>query len=272
MSEQAVPASISSILLATLNPDEKVVFCEEQPEGKPVFGRVYVLTSQRLLALDAKGRPGLTVDIHLSEIKFLQVCVKSYAGTVPGMLAYQRAITLDMRDGSTQTLLQPGPMLPNEAKLPQINLGLGLGLGKKSTYVWKSDTQVKREQLARKICEVCRMPFCAPYHLSNLPANQVTFYVKSDLVFPQRCAACMKESRELITDRIIPGISNQINLPRLFGVYFDVPYCPECHAKRFAGMKKKRAVKLKFLLDITATLAFENIAYAEAFKKVNSRM
>lgn len=271
MTDQSLPENVLSSLQTIMQKQEEILFFEEQPAGRPVFGRVYVLTNQDLFAIDTDPKQQQTVHIPLTDIDALQISVVSYPGMMPGSLAYQRAIKLHMKDGSIHTLLHPGPVLPDEGKLPAFSLGLGLGAGKKSTYSWKGDTQAKREQLPRKICAAAKIPFCTPYHLPNLPANQVTFYIKSDLVFPQLCAACLKESSQLSIDRIIPGTSNDLRLPRLFGVHFDIPYCEACHARRF-GIFKKRAVKLKFLLDISATLEFENLEYADRFVSLNSKV
>ncbi len=237
-----------------LNDDETIKFFEQQ-SSLPVYGWVYLLTNLRFLAIDLSNDNWLVAEYPLAAMSGLFVVPVLH---ISGALTeHYRGFKIIFQDGKEQAFYHPGPIFDDP---------------KKVSNIWKSESQKIYEKLPREICALTNIKFSPPYEGKNSASNELTFYVKSDLVFPQRCAACMKEAVPFKYDIIDPGseIGQSVSAATLFWIKFEIPYCEACYQKRFGFLKKERAVKKTRFDFLMATMKFDNSDYAKEFLEINS--
>jgi hypothetical protein len=111
-----------------------------------------------------------------------------------------------------------------------------------------------------------------------LTGTVLEFYTRTDLVWPERCAACLELADEFKYDLLKLKIEKYDSLP----VYKDhleyrIPYCERCFTSRnIKPLKwtKPRQLAVKQYFDstgINAFVWFENESYAMEFIRVNTR-
>ncbi|KAF0109962.1 MAG: hypothetical protein FD147_1934 [Chloroflexi bacterium] len=239
-----------------LSEGETIVFSEWQQDNGPIAGWAYVLTNQRFLAIDLPNEKWMVGEYLLENI--LEVQVRTVFHQSGALTNLYRGFRLRFIDGKQQVFYHTGPIIEDY---------------KKFNYSWKAEGQIACERFPRKICELTKLPFCTPYKEQEHSPNQLTFYVKSDLSFPQCCCSCMNQESVYSFDKLPPApdaLYGNNNSPTLFGVIFEIPYCPSCFQNRFRFLKKNRAVNRKSFNGIIASLEFENLDYVEEFMKINS--
>lgn len=232
--------------------EENIIDYEWQLDSGPVAGWVYVLTNKRFLVVNLPDEKWLVGAYPIENISEIQVCPVVYQS---GALTYlKRGFKLQFHDGSHQVFYHTGPIIDDY---------------KKFNYSWRAQGQKDCERFPRKISELTKLPFCPPYMKPGQPKNQLTFYVKSDLMLPWYCCSCMKEESEYSLDKLSLSNSNN-NSPIIFGITLEIPYCQSCYQKRFGFLKKIRALKPKSFNGLIASLEFENKNYGDEFVKLNS--
>lgn len=241
---------------AYLNDDETIEYYERQQSYPPVSGWVYLLTKLRLLAINLSNANWLVAYYPLADISGL--FVEPVFNISGALTEHYRGFKIIFHDGKEQAFYHTGPIFDDP---------------KKVSYTWKSEDQKECEKLPRKICELANLKFSPPFVGKNNTPNEITFYVKSDLSFPKRCAACMKEDVPFKYDVIDPssGVGQKVSaFATLFWIKFEIPYCQACFQKRFGFLKKDRAVKQTKFDFLVATLQFDNSDYAKEFIEINS--
>jgi hypothetical protein len=141
----------------------------------------------------------------------------------------------------------------------------------------KPEQQRINEHFPRKICEVIGLNFAIPQKRVGASSfTVITFYSKSDLVWPARCSACCKNVDGLEFDRYTvdnPWLATySIGFGLLPRITYSIPYCPECYRLRFVECKENRAVQEGWAKydGARVELSFENKAYAIDFIRTNT--
>ena len=223
------------------------------------YGNVHLLTTQRVIVLDVGSKDYLLESIPLSKISQVDICIIR-----GGVL---NTITYGLRINTTET------EQPIEIMHGGISTG-GINLQSKSLL----KQQEVLERFPRKICEAVGLKFAPLRQIASVSYGIVViFYSKSDLVWPERCAACYETMDGLVYDEYI------VESPWLtaynfgFGLFprftYRIPYCPKCYEARFAYGKINRAVKEGWAKSDGAKveLCFENKPYAIDFMHTNNR-
>ncbi|NJD59338.1 MAG: hypothetical protein FIA98_08055 [Anaerolineae bacterium] len=237
-------------------PDERVV-CHETGEVQ-FSGNVHLLTTQRVLILDIGAKNYLIKSIKLSKIKNVDVCVMSNHG--------QNAISYGLRIVIADT----------DEAIFILHGGVNTG-GIDLLSLSRQEQQKINERFPRRLCELAGLQFAIP---QTRPATGgftvVTFYNKSDLVWPDSCSSCNRYEQNLVFDRLIinnPWLSTySIGFGLLPGITHMIPYCPECYEEHFGADKVHRAVQAGWAQfdGARVELLFENKAYAMNFIQVYS--
>jgi hypothetical protein len=230
-----------------LEQGEEVIYYSKGSKGGEV------LTNQRIFCL---GGEGVGHSIALADITSVDVEVRLSVGRMP-----YHVLTLGIR-GETEPWF------------------MSIGAGGLEGYDASMDEREWIERFPRKICEITGLKFAVPKVYSRQWRKEGTalaFYIKTDLVWPSKCASCRTEVQEPKYDSLtLSRISDQRGTYSFFGessVTFEIPYCSNCYKQRRLGLvKARRAVKEEHSFNgAIALLWFENHLYAEDFIKVNSK-
>jgi hypothetical protein len=148
-----------------------------------------------------------------------------------------------------------------------------------STNPEQRDERPQLEAVPRRISALTGLPFCPPEvcriseeESRKLPkplrsGKHVEFYIKTDLHWPQRCAACEEP------EGCEPG-KLKVGTHPFWDVGFDSftlspPFCPECKH----GWRWKDGIQSHYAFNgLVVTLWFKNEAYAVDFVELNSEI
>lgn len=263
-----------------LEPDEEVLLHQRQGNtGALNFllgGVWYLLTTRELLVLRGTNLSILT-DIPLRTITSIEFGVSM--------------------SPSRQELI----LLLSLSAMPQINQpadeSSSIGLGESSLSLpldrLANDVNAKEpellERLPRAICQVIELPFMPPKKIAvkaDTAEVRLAFYPKSDITWPDRCVACLKQDTNLVKDnlKIVRKPRPNQMVPRSFGestpvynsiglssVILTIPYCPECYNRRFSSRQPNRAADaFGDFYGVQVDMRFENAEYAEEFINQNT--
>lgn len=239
-----------------LGPGEQVVYHET---GDLQFtGNVHLLTTQRVLILDIGAKNYLLQTIQLSKIKQVDVCVIGKQG----QNAISYGLRIEVADTEEPVLILHGGV--NTNGIDQFSLS-------------KQEQQKINERFPQRLCEFAGLKFAAPQiRTGSIGFTVVTFYNKSNLVWPVSCSSCNKDVQNLVFDRFTidnPWLSIYgIGYGLLPCITYLIPYCPECYVLHFEADKVYRAVQAGWAQfdGARAELQFENKAYALNFILANS--
>ena len=239
-----------------LEPEERVV-CHETGEVQ-FSGNVHLLTSQRVLILDIGVKDYLLQSIQLSKIK--QVDVGVIRKRSQNAVSY--GLRIEVADFEEPALIFHGGV--NTNGIDQLALS-------------RQEQRKINERFPRRLCEIVGLKFAVPQmRAGSHDFTVVTFYSKSDLVWPDSCSSCNKDVQNLVFDRLIidnPWLSTYgIGFGLLPCITYLIPYCPECYDVRFGAEKVYRAVQPGWAQfdGARVELRFENQAYATDFVQTNS--
>jgi hypothetical protein len=298
-----MPTTLPHALLTLrsyLKPGEDILFHKRIPR---FLGESYLwlLTSQRLLFVGKKGSeekplfaPGEFPVYH--EIGELQ-----FSGNVH-LLTNQRIIILDI--GARDFILETIPLskvtkvdihVIQDGLLNSITYGLQItttnddesimikhggvtieGIDNHEMDLYKR--QQINERFPRRICDVAGLRFAIPQKRAGArDVTVISFYSKSDLVWPDRCSACYENTHMLVYDEYSvenPWLAAGYRLG--FGLIpkftYRIPYCSDCYRERIRLEIKKRAVKEGWAQfdGARVELCFENQLYVMEFIQNNS--
>jgi|WetSurSiteA1Bulk_404760.scaffolds.fasta_scaffold14877_2 hypothetical protein len=238
-------------------PEELVVFHET---GKVQFsGNVHLLTTQRLLVLDIGAKEYLLQAILLSKINQVDICVVANQG----QNAITYGIRIDVNDREDPAMIIHGGVNTNGIDQYSLN---------------QQEQKNINERFPRKVCEVTGLKFALPQMRSGPGGyTPVTFYSKSDLVWPASCSSCNKEMQDLVYDKftvVNPWLSTYgIGLGLLPWITYSIPYCPACYKGYFGLEMVSRAVEIGWAQfdGARVELLFRNRDYAVNFITANSQ-
>jgi hypothetical protein len=240
-----------------LEPGELVIYHDT---GEVQFsGNVHLLTTQRVIVLDIGAKDYLLESIPLNKITKVDINIIGKRGI--------HAITYGLKIDVAE----------NEQPIEIIHGGINTN-GINQSSLSKTEQQQINERYARKICEVTGLNFAIPQmRVGSSGFTVITFYSKSDLVWPARCSACCRNVDGLVFDKYAvdnPWLATYIIgfglLPR---ITYSIPYCPDCYQVRFVEGKENRAVQEGWSKydGARVELLFENQDYAIDFIQTNSR-
>jgi len=222
-------------------------------------GNVHLLTTQRVIVLDVGAKNYLLESISLSKIT--QVDISVIRWRVLNTIIYGLRI-------NTTEIEQPVEIMHGGISTGGINL----------QTMSRFKQQEVLERFPRKICGAVGLKFAPPRKIASMRDGIIVrFYSKSDLVWPERCAACYEIMDGLLYDEYT------IDSPWLatynfgFGLFprftYRIPYCPACYEARFSSGEINRAVKVGWAKSDGARveLCFENKSYAIDFMHTNNR-
>ena len=240
-----------------LEPGELVVYHDI---GDVQFnGNVHLLTTHRVIVLDVGAKDYLLESILLNKITNVDINVIGKQG----LNAISYGLRIDISDSEQPIMIIHGGITTN---------------GNNQLSLSKKEQQQVNERFPRKICEVTGLNFAIPQmRVGSSGSTVVTFYSKSDLVWPSRCSACCKNVDELVFDKCIvenPWLSTySIGFGLLPRIMYSIPYCPECYEGRFGTGNPSRAVQEGWAQfdGARVELRFENQDYAMDFIQSNSQ-
>ncbi len=239
-----------------LEPGELVIYLDT---GDLQFsGNVHLITTQRVIVLEVGSKDYLLESIPLNKITKVDIYIIGNRG----MNAITYGLRIDISDSEQPIEIIHGGITTNG--INQLSLS-------------KTEQQQVNERFPRKICEVTGLDFAAPQmRVGSSGCTVITFYSKSDLVWPARCSACYKNVDSLVFDKYSvdnPWLATySIGYGLLPLVTYSIPYCLECYQVRFVEGKENRAVQEGWAKydGARVELRFENQAYAIDFIQTNS--
>jgi hypothetical protein len=245
---------LKEILL--LEPGESVIYHDT---GDVQFsGNVHLLTTHRVIILEVGAKDYLLESIPLNKITKVDIHIIGERG----MNAITWGLNIDISDSEQPLALIHGGITTNG--INQLSLS-------------KTAQQQVNERFPRKICEVTGLDFAVPQmRVGSSSVTVITFYSKSDLVWPARCSACYKNVDSLVFDKYTvdnPWLATySIGYGLLPRITYSIPYCPECYQVRFVEGKENRAVQEGWSKydGARVELLFENQGYAIDFIQTNS--
>ena len=284
-----------------LKPGEEVLFHKRVSR---FLGRsdLWLLTNQRLLKVGKKGLEEETLFIPEEHVVYYETGDLEFSGNVH-LLTNQRVIVLDI--GTKDYILETIPLskitgvdihVIKEKWMNSILYGLWINLADDAEPVIIKHGEVTtkgideqsmdlnkcqeiNERFPRKICEVVGLKFAIPQ--KRVGAGGVTvisFYSKSDLVWPQKCSACYEGTHELVYDEYTvesPWFAAgwyRFGFGLIPTFTYRIPYCMDCYMEHFGLEMKNRTVKEGSAISDGARveLCFENQFYALEFIQDNS--
>ena len=245
---------LKEILL--LEPGESVIYHDT---GDVQFsGNVHLLTTHRVIILEVGAKDYLLESIPLNKITKVDIHIIGERG----MNAITWGLNIDISDSEQPLAVIHGGITTNG--INQLSLS-------------KTAQQQVNERFPRKICEVTGLDFAVPQmRVGSSSVTVITFYSKSDLVWPARCSACYKNVDSLVFDKYTvdnPWLATySIGYGLLPRITYSIPYCPECYQVRFVEGKENRAVQEGWSKydGARVELLFENQGYAIDFIQTNS--
>jgi hypothetical protein len=277
-------SSKNEILITSfLAPGEEIKYAE----GMGLFAKtLIVLTDHRILRISSKKREA-DIDRPYLEANERYIChersptlflkaLRPKNSFVPGsflILTNQRLLLLSKELSQDDSLPLADIMWVDLARLHGLGSHIcGIMIAVREENHPRliehgiSEDKAPWELFPRKICDAAGIKFSIPeICASDGPGTVLSFYVKSDLQWPAKCARCEAEARILKytrrsrdrEDKGVPGIL------LLSSVQFDIPYCQSCH--------RKKAVTIEKFDGVRAYVWFDNTTYAREFVQLNSR-
>lgn len=223
-------------------------------------GNVHLLTNQRVIVIDIGARDYLLESVHLSKITKVDIHVIGEGWINP--IIY--GLRINLADDDEPVMIKHGGITTGGIDKQEIDL---------------YQRQKINERFPRKICEIAGLKFAIPQKRAGAGGvTVITFYSKSDLVWPERCSACFENTQDLVYDQYTvenPWLAAEYNLgigliPKFT---YRIPYCPDCYRESLGFEPKKRAVKEGWAQSDGARVefCFENQLYAMEFIHTNSR-
>ncbi len=239
-----------------LEPGELVIYHDT---GDLQFnGNVHLLTTHRIIILDVGAKDYLLESIPLNKIKNVDI----YVIGKQGLNAISYGVRIDISDSDQPIIIIHGGITTN---------------GNNQLSLSKTEQQQVNERFPRKICEFTGLSFAIPQkRVGSSSFTVISFYSKSDLIWPARCSACCKNVDSLVFDKFTvdnPWLATySIGFGLLPRITYSIPYCPECYRLRFVEGKENRAVQEGWSKydGARVELHFENQAYAMDFIQTNS--
>jgi len=238
-------------------PGEYSIFHET---GESQFsGNVHLLTNQRLILLDVGAKDYLLRSIPLKAISGVDISL--------------------IKEGWINTLIYGVQINIAGADEPVMIKHGGITTGQvNEKALTPIECQQVNERFPRKICEAAGLKFATPHMSAGAGGVPViTFYSKSDLVWPQRCSACYQNAPDLLFDSYTPenpwlAAGYHLGFGLIPQFIYQIPYCPDCYKDRLVFEPKNRAVKTGSAQSNGARveLFFQNQQYAQMFVEVNS--
>jgi len=221
-------------------------------------GNVHLLTTHRVIVLDVGAKYYLLESIPLNKITNVDINVIGKRG----LNAISYGLRIDISGSEQPIMIIHGGITTN---------------GNNQLSLSKPEQQLINERFPRKICEVTGLNFAMPQkRVGSSGFTVITFYSKSDLVWPARCSACCKNVDGLVFDKYTvdnPWLATySIGFGLLLRITYSIPYCPECYQARFVEGKDNKAVQVGWSKydGARVELLFENQAYAIDFIQTNS--
>ena len=222
-------------------------------------GNVHLLTTHRVLILNVGDRDYLLKAIQLSKIKQVDVGVIVQRG----QNAISYGLMVDEVDFEDPVLILHGGV--NTHGIDQLSLS-------------RQEQQKINERFPRRLCELAGVKFAVPKTRAGTRGyTLVTFYSKSDLVWPASCSSCNKDTKDLVFDKftvVNPWLSTYgIGYGLLSWIPYSIPYCLECYEAYFGAEKDNRAIEIGWAQfdGARVELQFKNRDYAMNFIEANSR-
>jgi hypothetical protein len=240
-----------------LVPGEYIIYHET---GESQFsGNVHLLTNQQVIVLDIGARDYILESVSLSKISKVDIQVIR-EGWINSIIY---GLQINGADDDESVMIKHG--------------GVTTGGIDKQDMDPKQRQRIN-ERFLRKLCEVAGLKFAIPEKRAGAGgATVIAFYSKSNLVWPNRCSACYKNTHDLVYDEYSvenPWLAAEYHLG--FGLIpeftYQIPYCSDCYRDRLGLEMKKRAVKESGAKSDGARveLCFENQLYAMEFAQNNS--
>jgi len=221
-------------------------------------GNVHLLTTHRVIILDVGAKDYLLESIPLNKITKVDINVIGKRG----LNATTYGLMIDISDSEQPIVIIHGGITTNG--INQLSLS-------------NTEQRQVNECFPRKICEVTGLNFAIPQmRVGSSGCTVITFYSKSDLVWPARCSACCRYVDDLVFDKYTvdnPWLATySIGFGLLPKITYSIPYCPECYQVRIVEGKENRAVQEGWSKydGARVELRFENQAYAIDFIQTNS--
>ena len=221
-------------------------------------GNVHLLTTLRVIVLDVGAKDYLLESITLNKITNIDINIIGKRG----LNAISYGLRIDISDSEQPIMIIHGGITTN---------------GNNQLSLSNAEQQQLNERFPRKICKLTGLNFAVPQmRVGSSDFTVITFYSKSDLVWPARCSACCKNVDGLVFDKYTvdnPWLATySIGFGLLPRITYSIPYCPECYQARFVEGKDNRAVQVGWSKydGARVELLFENQAYAIDFIQTNS--